>query len=437
MTFPISRLIRCFNTRFSKNLRYVNTAATVETEIETDNSIGSASPWSVFDAWGANEINTQVDHADLALLSPENLEVETSVVDNDTKETNDKVRDVLDAYERILANRSQEHLGYPYNLNYDHSELFPFLKYSINNLGDPFVVSNYGVHSRQFEQAVIAFFAKLWKIPDPKEYWGYVTTCGTEGNLHGILLAREKFPNGILYSSTESHYSIFKAARYYRMDAKAIDTIPSGELDYAILEQKLAENRDKPAIININVGTTVKGAVDNLDRVLRILSNLEFKRDEFYIHCDGALFALMLPFVQYGPKIDFERPIDSIAVSGHKMLGCPMPCGVALTRRANVEAVEERIAYLNSVDTTIMGSRNGQAPLFMWYSLKRKGMSGIRRDVEHCMQTANYLRDELKKKGITAQLNDLSSTVVMERPKCDEMIKRWSLACEDDIGKYD
>ena len=50
----------------------------------------------------------------------------------------------------------------------------------INNLGDPFVTSNYAVHSRQFELAVVDFFAKLWKLPKREDYWGYVTTCGTE-----------------------------------------------------------------------------------------------------------------------------------------------------------------------------------------------------------------------------------------------------------------
>jgi histidine decarboxylase len=73
------------------------------------------------------------------------------------------------------------------------------MKYSINNLGDPFVASNYGVHSRQFEVAVIDFFADLWKIEKP-DYWGYVTTCGTEGNLHAMLLARECHPDGIIYT---------------------------------------------------------------------------------------------------------------------------------------------------------------------------------------------------------------------------------------------
>jgi len=295
------------------------------------------------------------------------------------------------------------------------------------------VQSNYGVHSRMFEVAVIDFFAKLYKIPKD-EYWGYVTTCGTEGNLHGILLAREVLPDGILYSSTESHYSIFKAADYYRMKAIPIPSINTGEINYEILATQMAENLDKPAIINVNLGTTVKGAVDNLDRILRIIKNLQIPRERFYIHCDGALFAMMLPFVQFAPEVTFDKPIDSVAISGHKMLGSPMPCGVALTRMKHVKKVETHIDYLNSVDTTIMGSRNGQAALYMWYSLRKKGVEGVKQDVEHCMNTAVYLRNKLHSAGISCRLNDLSSTVVMERPTCESFIKRWQLACEKDIA---
>ena len=42
---------------------------------------------------------------------------------------------------------------------------------------------------------VLNWFAKLWEI-DSEEYWGYVTNCGTEGNLHGILVGRENLPDG-------------------------------------------------------------------------------------------------------------------------------------------------------------------------------------------------------------------------------------------------
>mmetsp|Transcript_34709 Transcript_34709/g.39554 ORF Transcript_34709/g.39554 Transcript_34709/m.39554 type:complete len:185 (-) Transcript_34709:62-616(-) len=117
------------------------------------------------------------------------------------------------------------------------------------------------------------------------------------------------------------------------------------------------------------------------------------------------------------------------------MLGCPMPCGIALTRKEHVKKVEQHIDYLNSVDTTIMGSRNGQSVLYLWYSLRKKSLAGIKNDVVLCMKMARYLLDELTTKlGIVCRLNDLSTTVVLERPMEDDFIKRWQLACEEDIA---
>jgi len=111
---------------------------------------------------------------------------------------------------------------YPYNLDFDYGALEGLQKFSINNLGDPFIESNYGVHSREFEVrpeyrntantaqlastgsilisvdlqiGVLQWFAKLWEI-DSEDYWGYITNCGTEGNLHGILVGRENHPDG-------------------------------------------------------------------------------------------------------------------------------------------------------------------------------------------------------------------------------------------------
>jgi histidine decarboxylase len=162
--------------------------------------------------------------------------------------------------------------------------------FSINNLGDPFIESNYGVHSRPFEVGVLDWFARLWEI-EKNEYWGYITNCGTEGNLHGILVGlvtlsfhlvtftfmsyeilfcirrvklkiaqlcrREVFPDGILYASRESHYSIFKAARMYRMECVKVGTFVSGEIDCADFKVKLLANKDKPAIINVNIGISL------------------------------------------------------------------------------------------------------------------------------------------------------------------------------------
>lgn len=392
---------------------------------------GTQSPWANFDAWGARDF----DLPTLSTKEEYNISEEACMIPITDEERSSvpSETEILTSYDKHLQSKSSVHFGYPYNLMYNHEELYEFMKFTINNLGDPYVPSNYGVHSRQFECSVIDFFAKLMKA-EKDSYWGYVTTCGTEGNLHGLLLARECHPDGILYSSKETHYSVFKAARYYRMDAKSIPTLPMGEIDYDHLAMEIEKNRDRPVIINVNIGTTVKGAVDNLDRILRILNTLNIPRERYHIHCDGALFAMMLPFVEFGPEVSFKKPIDSIAVSGHKMLGSPMPCGIAIARKEHVKKVEQRIDYLNSVDTTIMGSRNGQAALYMWYSLRKKGMEGLKRDVTYCMETAIYLRDKITEAGFMCRLNDLSSTVVLERPMDEAFVQRWQLACEEDIA---
>lgn len=339
---------------------------------------------------------------------------------------------VLARYRKSLLERTKHHLGYPYNLDFEYGALAQLQHFSINNLGDPFIESNYGVHSRQFEVGVLDWFARLWDL-EKNEYWGYITNCGTEGNLHGILVGREVYPDGILYASSESHYSVFKAARMYRMECVKIDTLVCGEIDCTDFRSKLLSNTDKPAIINVNIGTTVKGAVDDLDLVIKTLEETGFK-DRFYIHCDGALFGLMMPFVKRAPKVSFKKPIGSVSVSGHKFVGCPMPCGIQITRLKHVNALSSNVEYLASRDATIMGSRNGHAPIFLWYTLNRKGYTGFQKEVQKCLRNAHYLKERLRGAGISAMLNELSSTVVFERPKDEDFIRHWQLACEGNIA---
>lgn len=105
------------------------------------------------------------------------------------------------------------------------------------------------------EVAVLDWFARLWDL-GAGDYWGYVvTSCGTEGNLHGLLVGREVFPDGVMYASADSHYSVFKAARMYRVRCvKVDDTLVSGEMDCADFESKLMRNTHSPAIVNVNIG---------------------------------------------------------------------------------------------------------------------------------------------------------------------------------------
>jgi histidine decarboxylase len=353
---------------------------------------------------------------------------------------------IFRAYSDRLAERHEHHLGYPFNFNYDVTPLHDagLDRFLINNVGDPFVPSNYGIHSREFELGVIDWFGELWRLPK-EDRWGYVTCSGTEGNFQGILLGREALPDGVLYASGESHYSIFKAARMFRMDAVRVAADPeTGEMDYEDLRAHLAAS-ERPAIINVNVGTTVRGAIDDLDRVIQVLEECGYVAGrDFYIHCDAALFGMILPFLSDdgttqrtpppSPLVSFEKPIGSISVSGHKFLGAPAPCGIVLARFGLVEALTTDVEYINSRDTTIMGSRNGHAALYMWHALSTRGLTGLQRDADRCVRVATQLREWLEAAGVRASLNARSNTVVFERPKSEALVKKWQLACECDIA---
>lgn len=346
----------------------------------------------------------------------------------------DDIKEILRVYREKLESKSQCHMGYPYNLAFDYADLKDFLNFSINNLGDVFIESNYGVHSRCFEIAVLDWFAKLWDIPK-EEYWGYLTSCGTEGNLHGIYVGRENFPDGVLYASEDSHYSVFKAARMYRMPCERVRSNPDGTIDIVDLAKRLQKNGGKPAIVNVNIGTTLKGGVDNLDGVIAAL-HAEGYQDghDFYIHCDGALVGIMVGILE-GRYISFSRkPIGSVSVSGHKFIGSPIPSGIVITRLEHIKALSENIDYINSRDATIMGSRNGHAPLYLWYTLVVKGVDGIKKDIDRCLENADYLKTLLLQRGMEGvMLNRWSNTVVFRRPKDEAFVKKWQLACSGDL----
>jgi histidine decarboxylase len=337
----------------------------------------------------------------------------------------DTALDRLDRFRELIEEKTAHQAGYPYNLDYDYTPLLPFLHYTLNNLGDPYVNGHYGIHTREFEREVLAWFADLYQIDD---HWGYVTSCGTEGNLYALALAHERFPDGILYYSADTHYSVRKAARLFRMRERVVASQANGEVDYEELERALRRGRGRPAIVNVNLGTTLTGAVDRIDRIALMVDRLGLRA---HLHCDGALGGLLLPFIEGAPSISFRQtPIDSIAVSGHKFVGTPVPCGVVVTRRPHVRQMETAIEYIGSTDTTIMGSRNGLAALFLWYAISERAAS-FPKEVAECLASARYLRDRLEVLGFHPLLNDFSTTVVFDRPAA-AVCQTWQLACQGD-----
>ncbi|MYC29080.1 MAG: histidine decarboxylase [Chloroflexi bacterium] len=336
----------------------------------------------------------------------------------------------LAALEELYREASAHALGYPVNLTFDYKEILPFLDYNANNVGDPFHGTNYRINSHDFERDVIARFAGFMRI-DPEDAWGYVTTGGTEGNMYGLYMARELHPNGVVYFSQDTHYSILKILRVLNMRNIMIKSQENGEIDYDDLRETIRINRDVPVIFMANIGTTMKGAVDDLRQVRNILDDLAVTQS--YIHSDAALSGMILPFVSDPQPFGFDEGADSLAVSGHKLIGSPIPCGVVLTRKEYVARISRSVEYVGVMDTTLPGSRNAWTPLLLWYALERHGEEGFRQVVGRMLSLADYAVERFNESGISAWRNPNSVTVVFPRPSSD-VIGKWQLAPYRDIA---
>lgn len=333
----------------------------------------------------------------------------------------------LDALYQALSDANQSSLGYPVARDFNYEPLYRFLQFSCNNIGDPYQPSTYKLGTRDFEREVVDFFATLLRAPQ-SDYWGYVTNGGTEGNLYGLYLARELHPRGIVYFSEETHYSVAKNVHFLGLRHIMIRAQANGEIDYEDLEESLRLHRDVPAIIFANIGTTMKEAKDDIRRIQHILDKLVMH--DRYIHSDGALCGPFAQFLDPKPAYDFADGADSIAISGHKFIGAPIPCGIVIAKKRNVERIGRTIGYIGSMDTTISGSRNAITPLMLWYAIKSLGLQGLRDRWESCERLASYAVDKMKANGIAAWRNPHALTVVF--PKVSDAVKdKWQLATQD------
>ncbi|MCD6034561.1 MAG: hdc, histidine decarboxylase [Rickettsiales bacterium] len=329
---------------------------------------------------------------------------------------------------------SQMQLGFPHNLDFQYSQWGNYLDFHINNAGDPENHSNYQIHAREQEKAVLNFFANHYSLP-LKEVWGYIASGGTEANEMGLYLGRTNYPSATLYASTDSHYSVRVCADKLKMPLCEIPSLAHGEIDYAVFEQKIAQT-DTPAVIVLNIGTTMKGAIDSVRTVVDILNKLGKK--DFYIHCDAALHGGFLPFLTGASHSGFDLPIHSVSISLHKFLGVPFPSAVFLGRKAGLDALPDNLVktHYNGTKThTLSCSRNGHSALFAYKRLLALGGErGLSRLAADCMEVAEYTVMRLKAMDYPKVLrNPYSNVVVLATPPAS-VYKKWQLSVNRDLA---
>ncbi len=338
----------------------------------------------------------------------------------------------LDSFWSYCVKNQYFNIGYPESADFDYTILERFMRFSINNCGDWGEYCNYLLNSFDFEKEVMEYFAQLFEIPF-EESWGYVTNGGTEGNMFGCYLGREIFPNGTLYYSKDTHYSVAKIVKLLRIKSTLVESQFNGEMDYADLIKKIKHDNEKHPIIFANIGTTVRGAIDNIAIIQQSIKELGIERKDYYLHADAALSGMILPFVDNPQPFNFADGIDSIGVSGHKMIGSPIPCGIVVAKKKNVDRISVEIDYISAHDKTISGSRNGHTPLMLWEAIRSHSWDEWQRRIERSLNMAQYAVDRFQSAGIDAWRNKNSITVVFPCPS-EAVWKKHCLATSGDIA---
>lgn len=337
--------------------------------------------------------------------------------------------DFLNQIAAKLPNKKYR-IGYPITQNSALKDFYKWVLDSglcdgvLNNVGDPFAPHEYIINSLDVEREVMGFFAPLFGY-ERDEFWGMITTGGTDSNNHGIYFGHsilKKHGKPIMYVSREAHYSNYRLADLQGIELRFIDTDESGAMSVSDFSAKLDSSR--PALIVFALGTTFKGAIDDQRAINEVIKSKN--PPAVYRHVDAALLGGLLIFDKRAEHLINQKELgyDSIAVSGHKFFGIDEPCGIFLCQKSVYEAQKSfNISYLHANMPMIECSRSSFTPLKLYWILNHYGISGFKAEVEKIHENTLYLKSCLDEMSYPAWLNADSNIVYFARPQSALMHK--------------
>jgi histidine decarboxylase len=330
---------------------------------------------------------------------------------------------------RTLRLEERQVLGFPGNLDFSLEDLAPLLGVFFNNVGDPYSPDASNIGAKPHELAVLEYFASIAGAM-PSEVYGYVASSSSEALLHGLAAGRAMLPAACVYAGAEAHYSVRRACELLRMELVTVASLPDGSMDPEDLRLQVLQRCRVAAgaIVVATCGTTMRGAVDDIVA----LRSAAQTAGAVYVHVDAAGGGLIAAHSDPQPRWSFAHGADSLNVSGHKVLGMPVPAGVSLVRR---ELLSETASgeYIGATDRTLACSRSGLAALLLWARLRSLGRSGMAALISRCQDVAAYAVDRLEGAGAGPGRIPGSLTVTFARPPA-WVVAKWHLACSGSLA---
>ncbi len=172
----------------------------------------------------------------------------------------------------------------------------------------------------------------------PRETAGLFTTGGSGATFNVIVCAREQLlgtdiRQGTLYTSTQAHHCINKAAKLAGIAADRVRMVAVDahfRMDVAALSSAIATDRAqglRPFFVASSAGTTNTGAVDPLDAIADLCA-----AQQLWHHVDGAYGAFFHLCPALRPLLQGLSRADSLTLDPHKGLFLPYGTGALLVR---------------------------------------------------------------------------------------------------------
>lgn len=341
----------------------------------------------------------------------------------------------LDTWAQHIVSVKKSSIGYPVNMDFHLDRFYKWYlandleNIGLNNVGDPFEGDTGLLGSHKLEREVLEFFAPYYDY-DLDNLWGIVTNSGTDGNNHGIYFGVNYLRNltgkmPVMYVSNEAHYSNPRIASLQNLELRLIKSDPMGRMIPEELEKALDPTR--PCLIVYAMGSTFKGAIDDMDALNAVLDS--HPQMQVYRHLDAALFGGYLPFTQYKDMVSAKKHrINSMAISGHKFFGLDDPAGIFLTTRDVYNLQDNNtVPYLNVNMKMINCSRSTQGVLKFWWMIHEVGHEQWCRQAADILENTRYFKEQMEKIGYPVWVNEYSNTFFFKRPS-DEVCNKYMLA---------
>lgn len=244
--------------------------------------------------------------------------------------------------------------------------------------------------------------------------FGTFTTGGSNGNMLGMLCARERLlPHSTktgfdgrtmaVFVSAEAHYSVLMSSNVIGIGHQNIIKVACDEhgrmLPDRLLEELEFARREglTPFCIVATAGTTVRGAFDPIDELADIAH-----REGLWLHVDAAWGGACVFSTTHNHLMNGLEKADSVCWDAHKMMSVPLMCSVFLIKEPTIlrrlcdhASVAHYLFHSEAANDdlgrySLQCARRNDA-LKLWIEWRVRGDAGWAQMVDRHMDDADYL----------------------------------------------